>query len=38
MFTTLAAVLLTGGIACYAQQIGLVQNPSARQNFSLNGP
>jgi beta-glucuronidase len=36
--TTLAAVLLAGGIACYAQQIELVQNPSARQNLSLNGP
>jgi beta-glucuronidase len=38
VLTTLAAMLLTGGIACYAQQIGLVQNPSARQNLSLNGP
>ncbi|MGB7762399.1 MAG: glycoside hydrolase family 2 TIM barrel-domain containing protein [Bryobacteraceae bacterium] len=34
----LAAVLLAGGIACYAQQIGLVQNAAARQNLSLNGP
>ena len=38
MLTTLAPVLLTGGIACCAQQTGLVQNPSARQNLSLNGP
>jgi beta-glucuronidase len=36
--TTLAAVLLAGGIACYAQQGGLVQNASARQSLSLNGP
>jgi len=35
---TLAAVLLMGAIACYSQPIGLVQNPSARQNLSLNGP
>ena len=38
VITPLAAVLLAGGIACYAQQIGLVQNASARQNLSLNGP
>jgi beta-glucuronidase len=38
VLTTLAAMLLTGDIACYAQQIGLVQNASARQNLSLNGP
>jgi beta-glucuronidase len=36
--TTLAAVLLAGGIACYAQQGGLVQNASARLSLSLNGP
>jgi len=35
---TLAGVLLAGGVACYAQQSGLVQNASARQNLSLNGP
>ena len=38
MFTTLAAVLLMGGPACYPQPVGLVQNPSVRQNLSLNGP
>jgi len=31
-------MLLTAGIACYAQPTGLVQNPSARLNLSLNGP
>jgi len=34
----LAAVLLASGIACYAQQIELVQNPAGRQTYSLNGP
>ncbi|MGO9227804.1 MAG: glycoside hydrolase family 2 protein [Bryobacteraceae bacterium] len=38
VLTTLAGVLLAGGVACYAQQSGLVQNASARQNLSLNGP
>ncbi|MGD0361921.1 MAG: sugar-binding domain-containing protein, partial [Bryobacteraceae bacterium] len=37
-WTALAAVSLASGMACYAQQGGLVQNPSARQNLSLNGP
>ena len=35
---TLAAMLLIGGVACYSQDTALVQNPSARQNLSLNGP
>jgi beta-glucuronidase len=38
VFTTLACVLLAGGIACYAQQSGLVQDAAGRQNLSLNGP
>jgi len=38
VLTTLAAMLLTGDIACYAQQSELVQNASARQGLSLNGP
>jgi len=38
VLATLAGVLTAGGVACYAQPGGLVQNASARQNLSLNGP
>jgi len=37
VLSTLAAALLAGGFACYAHDIELVQNPSARQDLSLNG-